>query len=212
MTSPGPPASWYADPGGSGGLRYWDGNGWTEHVTASAGQVGVAGGYGSILPAAGGPAGTASTGRRVWPLFVVIGVLFVVAVVVGIAKAVPKVVDAGGRVTDEAAQSTAHLAADAGAELYALEGSYLGASPERLEQFESGLTFTTGPSTEFTTASVDAGEDRFVVAVASLTNRCFVVVLEDAVGGVRTTGRRPEGSPGWASIAGQQPLEPVDGF
>lgn len=222
MTSPGPPAAWYADPGGSGGLRYWDGHGWTEHVTAPAGPggvagvAGVAGGYGSILPAAGGPAGAfgapSPTGRKVWPLFVVIGVLFVVAVVVGIAKAVPKVLDAGGRVTDEAAQSTAHLAADAGAELYALEGSYLGASPERLEQFESGLTFTTGPSTEFTTASVDAGEDRFVVAVNSLTNRCFVVVLEDEVGGMRTTGQLPEGVPCWASIVGQQTLEPVDDF
>jgi uncharacterized protein YxjI len=31
MTTP-IPAGWYADPGGSGGWRWWDGTGWTEHV------------------------------------------------------------------------------------------------------------------------------------------------------------------------------------
>src|SRR5687768_658346 len=66
----GPPAAWYADPGGSGGLRYWDGNAWTEHVTALPGR---AGGYGSITPAPAAP------GRKLWPWFVVIGALFGVA-------------------------------------------------------------------------------------------------------------------------------------
>ncbi|WP_261899595.1 DUF2510 domain-containing protein [Mycobacterium marinum] len=32
-----PPAGWYADPGGSGGRRYWDGERWTEHCRAAAG-------------------------------------------------------------------------------------------------------------------------------------------------------------------------------
>lgn len=206
MTS-GPPAAWYADPAGSGGLRYWDGQAWTDHVTAPPGH---AGGYGST---ATGPASPAPHGRRVWPLFVVIGVLFVVAVIAGLVQAVPKVVDAGSRFTEEAAQASAHLAADAGAEIYALDGSYLGATPERLEETESGLTFTAGPSTDFTTASVQGGEGRFVVAVASLSNRCYVVILEDEIGGPRTTGRLPEGTPCWASFAGQQTaLEPVEGF
>jgi uncharacterized RDD family membrane protein YckC len=31
MTSVLPPASWYPDPDGSGGQRYWDGNAWTGH-------------------------------------------------------------------------------------------------------------------------------------------------------------------------------------
>jgi hypothetical protein len=28
-----PPAGWYRDPSGCGGQRYWDGVGWTDHVT-----------------------------------------------------------------------------------------------------------------------------------------------------------------------------------
>ncbi len=31
MTTPQTPAGWYADPGGSGDQRYWDGRSWTEH-------------------------------------------------------------------------------------------------------------------------------------------------------------------------------------
>jgi len=31
-TAPGPPAGWFADPGGRHQHRYWDGAGWTEHV------------------------------------------------------------------------------------------------------------------------------------------------------------------------------------
>ena len=209
MTS-GPPAAWYADPGGSGGLRYWDGSSWTEHVTApQLPSHGAATGY---SPSGVALAGSAPKGRKVWPLFVVIGVLFVVAVVVGLVRAVPKVVDAGARFSDEAAQSSAHLAADAATELYALEGSYLGATPDRLEQTEAGLSYTDGPSTDFTTVSVQAGETRFVAAVNSLSNRCYVVIIDDEIGGPRTTGRLAEGMPCWASFAADQPLEPVEDF
>jgi hypothetical protein len=172
--------------------------------------------YGTAAGALRGPLPPHSTpttnGRKVWPWFVGIGVLFAVAVIAAVVMAIPRVVDAGGRVTDEAAQSTAHLAADTGADVYAQEGSYLGATPERLEKRESGLSFTAGPSTDFTTASVLAGEERFVVAVASLTNRCFVVILEDEIGGPRTTGRLPEGLPCWANLVADQPLEPIEGF
>ena len=205
MTS-GPPAAWYADPAGSGGLRYWDGHRWTDHVTAPPSPLS---GAGSIVPSSTAPA---AKGRKVWPLVVVIGVLFVVGIGAALVQAVPRVVDAGSRFTDEAAQSSAHLAADAAAQVYALDGTYIGATPERLEDTEPGLSFTAGPSTDFTTASVHPGEERFVVAVASLSNRCFVVILADEIGGPRTTGRLPEGTPCWANFAANQTLEPVEDF
>ncbi len=36
MTQPPPPPGWYPDPAGSGGTRWWNGQGWTEHVQAAA--------------------------------------------------------------------------------------------------------------------------------------------------------------------------------
>ncbi|MCW2684687.1 MAG: uncharacterized protein JWP33_2600, partial [Blastococcus sp.] len=32
MTQPPPPPGWYSDPAGGAGTRWWDGQGWTEHV------------------------------------------------------------------------------------------------------------------------------------------------------------------------------------
>jgi hypothetical protein len=36
--TPTVPAGWYADPSGRFELRYWDGNGWTEHVSRAGQQ------------------------------------------------------------------------------------------------------------------------------------------------------------------------------
>ncbi|RBY80725.1 phospholipid scramblase-related protein [Blastococcus sp. TF02A-26] len=36
MTQPPPPPGWFPDPGGSGGMRWWDGQGWTEHLQQQA--------------------------------------------------------------------------------------------------------------------------------------------------------------------------------
>ena len=34
--APTPSAGWYPDPQGGGGVRYWDGRVWTEHVSSAA--------------------------------------------------------------------------------------------------------------------------------------------------------------------------------
>ena len=39
MTTPPTPAGWYPDPEQSGGLRYWDGGSWTEHLHPRAGAA-----------------------------------------------------------------------------------------------------------------------------------------------------------------------------
>ncbi|MGY2085276.1 DUF2510 domain-containing protein [Blastococcus sp. SYSU DS0539] len=36
MSRPAPPSGWYPDPGGGPGTRWWDGQGWTEHVQQAA--------------------------------------------------------------------------------------------------------------------------------------------------------------------------------
>lgn len=58
MTVPtSPPAAWYADPDGSGGQRYWDGDGWTRHrrteaLTAPSGVAANVSGRWAALPPA----------------------------------------------------------------------------------------------------------------------------------------------------------------
>jgi hypothetical protein len=151
-------------------------------------------------------------GRRLWPWFAAIGALFVAAVIAAVVIAAPKVLRAGGRVTDLAAQSNAHAAVNAGEQVYALDGSFTAVTAERLEDLEGTVTFTEAPSTEFTTASYHASESGFTVAVESLTGRCYVASIGTEVGGPRRTGRLADDKPCWASFAAEQELIPVDGF
>ena len=215
VTNPGapPPSGWYADPGGSGGLRYWDGRTWTEHVTSPASAASPYPSSPSPM-AIGVPATVAPVagGRKMWPWFVGIGVLFLAGVIAAIVIATPKVVRAGGRVSDLAAQGSARNAVDAAERIYALDGSYDGATVERLEDLEPSVTFTPGQSPDFTTASFHIGESDFTVAVQSLTGRCYVAVIGPEVGGERRTGRLPDDAPCWAQFAAGVELIPVDGF
>lgn len=34
-----PPSGWYPDPGGGGGLRWWDGKAWTSHASPPPGRA-----------------------------------------------------------------------------------------------------------------------------------------------------------------------------
>jgi hypothetical protein len=62
------PAGWYPDPGGAG-LRWWDGDGWTEHIAAAqpaapaeAGQHPAAAAPAAAAEPIGGDAGAGQTG------------------------------------------------------------------------------------------------------------------------------------------------------
>lgn len=189
-----PPAAWYADPGGSGGLRYWDGRQWTGHVTPPPPVAPI--GFGSRPP--GSPAPAAPPRRRLWPIFAVIGVLFLLALGAAIAVLVPRAVRAGSALTDTAAQETAREGMEAARGIRADEGTFFGATAERLTTRVPDTTFTTGESTDFTTASIYGTVEEFTIAVRSLSGRCYVII--DA-GGTETTGRMQPDRPCLAAHA-----------
>ena len=68
-----PPAAWYADPGGSGGLRWWDGERWTEHVSIPADTRPGVTSQGAPVDPAFMHERAASTGRLVRTLLIFAG-------------------------------------------------------------------------------------------------------------------------------------------
>ncbi len=68
-----PVAAWYADPGGSGGLRWWDGERWTEHVSIPADTRPAMTSKGAPVDPALMHAKAASTGRLVRTLLIFAG-------------------------------------------------------------------------------------------------------------------------------------------
>lgn len=100
MTSVSPPANWYRDPDGSGGLRYWDGVAWTTHRAPPPYPPGPSWGTWWPPPWKGaqlgrpafGPGALADPGRRlaarVLDLLVLLPV-FVLLLVVTLAIAAP---------------------------------------------------------------------------------------------------------------------------
>ena len=62
-----PPPGWYPDPGGSGGLRWWDGNAWTEHLHGTVAAPGP------VSPGAPAGASPARYRQKPWHLPLVIG-------------------------------------------------------------------------------------------------------------------------------------------
>lgn len=197
--SGGPSAGWYADPAGSGGLRYWDGNGWTEHVTPVAAPTGPFSAPISTQPVSLQPVtAPGRPGPRVWPWFALIGVLFLIGVATAAVMLIPRAVRAGGRVTDLAAQVTARDGLDAAQTLRSIEGSYANVRPDTLANLEPDITFTDQASTDFQTASVSSSSQEFAIAVLSLSGRCYVIIETN---GVETTGRMQDDRPCLAALA-----------
>lgn len=76
-----PPAAWYADPSGSGGLRWWDGERWTEHVSIPADTRPAVTSKGAPVDPTLMHAKAASTGRLVRTLLIFAGPALAVSII-----------------------------------------------------------------------------------------------------------------------------------
>lgn len=195
-----PAAGWYADPAGSGGLRYWDGASWTGHVTPP--RPAAATPPGNVPPAPTPSPPKAKTPAWVWVLVAAIVVLFGAGLVAAIA--VPTFTTVRDTVQDDQAQTNLHDAYEAATILRSTSGSYFSATPESLVRTEPRLDYTTGESRADDHISVYPLDQGITLAVRSDSGTCWVIDDDASAlgsGGYRTGRVRGESASCTASSA-----------
>ncbi|HVF31573.1 MAG TPA: DUF2510 domain-containing protein [Acidimicrobiales bacterium] len=194
-----PDAGWYQDPGGSGGLRYWDGRTWTGHVTEPRPPVPAAG----PPPYAPAPvpiaAPTAKTAVWVWVVLALVAVSVLLGGVVAVV--VPAFRIARDTVWDEEAKRTLRETQAAAASVRSPGGGFLAVTAAELDRVDPFVEHTEGPSTGPEVVSVHVLDDRLTLTLRSRSGTCWVVrdVAAPVGGASSSRGRLRSGQPCSAS-------------
>ena len=198
-----PPAGWYQDPGGSGGLRYWDGSTWTGHLTESRPPTAATSPLAAPSPAppAGPPKGT--TPIWIWVALGGVLLLFVVGILAAIA--VPAFRVGRDAVFDEEAKQVLLDARSRGYGLAGGSGSYTAVTPEALERDDPTNDYTSGESRGPGTVSVYALPERLTLAVRSRSGTCWIT--DDSNMTSRTGKLRESQTCVAATVDGFEPVE-----
>lgn len=191
---PSPAAGWYADPAGSGGLRYWDGTTWTGHVTAPPAAQPVAP-YPAAPAATYAPAPPAPPKAKtpVWVWIALGGTVLLFGLGILAAIAVPTFHVARDAVWDEEAKTNLRDAYDVAAAARSVSGTFATATPEQLAGRDSRFTWTSAASSSPQQVSVYALDQRITLAVRSRSGACWVIDDDTSVRGAAgyRTGRLP---------------------